>query len=289
MEGGPNGMGLDPQKVTICIPQWQVKRYITLCLRSIAKHSRKYDLEVIVVDNGSRDESLEYLKSLAWVRLIERPEESNANWPTNVFTAWDAGIRVATSPLFLTLHSDVFVLADDWLDPMLEAMQSGPAVAAAGAWKLNLDNPLYAWSKRVTGYVEGQVKALIGRGRGAEWTQGHYPRDYCALYRRDAILNRQLRFLPFEGRKDGYGKGGGYCIASQLWDAGYETKMVGLRDMARRVIHVAHGTGGLVQHQAVTNWRKQRKLERRVNRILRQSWVQDLERDASLDRGPRRV
>jgi hypothetical protein len=280
-------MGLDLAKVTICIPQWQVRRYITLCLRSIAKHSRKYDLEVIVVDNGSRDESLEYLRSLSWVRLIERPEESNTNWPNNVFTAWDAAVRIATAPLFVTLHSDVFVLADDWLDPMLQALQSNPAVAGAGAWKLSLDNPLYAWSKRVTGYVEGQIKALLGLRRRVEWTQGHYPRDYCAMYRREAILKHQLRFLPFEGRVDGYGKGGGYCIASQLWDAGYQTSMVHLPDMARRVIHVAHGTGGLVQHQTVKNWRKQHKLERRVDRILHQSWVHDLERDASLDRGPR--
>ncbi len=51
-------------KITICIPHWQVKQYMTLCLRSIRKHSQKYDLQVIVVDNGSKDESLDYLRSL---------------------------------------------------------------------------------------------------------------------------------------------------------------------------------------------------------------------------------
>ena len=55
--------------------------------------SAKYDLEVIVVDNGSRDESLAYLRRLPWIRLIERPEERPTNWPLNVFTAWDRGLR----------------------------------------------------------------------------------------------------------------------------------------------------------------------------------------------------
>ncbi len=76
-------------RISICIPHWQAQLYMTLCLRSIRKHSAHYDLEVIVVDNGSRDGSLDYLRSLPWIRLIERPDEKPANWPVNVFTAWD--------------------------------------------------------------------------------------------------------------------------------------------------------------------------------------------------------
>ena len=96
-------------KITVCIPHWQVYSYITVCLRSIRKHSQKYDLEVIVVDNGSRDESLDYLRSLDWIRLIERPEEVHTNWPLNVFTAWDRGLQEATGDYYLGMHSDVFV------------------------------------------------------------------------------------------------------------------------------------------------------------------------------------
>jgi len=276
-------MAMDRQRVTVCIPHWQVRRYITLCLRSIRRYSGRYDLEVIVVDNGSKDESLGYLRSLRWIRLIERPEEGNANWPNNVFTAWDRGVREATSPFFVTLHSDVFVLADDWLDPMLRAIQASAEVAAAGAWKLYLENPLYAFSKRVTGYATGRVKALLGLGQEVEWRQGHYPRDYCAIYRRDVILDHQLQFHPLHGRGGGQGRGGGYAIASQIWDAGLETRMVPLHQMAARVIHVAHGTAGLVGHGPLKHRRRQRRIERRVERILRQPWVRQLEADSSLD------
>src|SRR5260221_5128486 len=99
---------LRPARISLCIPHWQVRDMMSICLRSIRKHSRKYDLEVIVVDNGSRDGSLEYLRSLSWIRLIERPDESVANWPANVYTAWDLGARAARGEFFVTMHSDVF-------------------------------------------------------------------------------------------------------------------------------------------------------------------------------------
>lgn len=271
------------EKITICIPQWQVKRYITICLRAIRKHSTKYNLEVIVVDNGSNDESLDYLRSLKWIRLIERPEETYTNWPTNVFTGWDLGLREATGQFYLTMHSDVFVKADDWLDPLLEQIRQSPKIAGAGAWKLFLENPLYAWQKRVTGYLLARFKQVIGRKKDVEWTVGHYPRDYCALYRTDVLREHGVRFLPYEGKSPAYNKQGGYSPAVQLWDAGFETRVIPLHQMAARVEHVAHGTKGVTKGWDLDVKSHQRKLERKIARIFEQPWVRDLEADSSLD------
>lgn len=200
-----------------------------LCLRAIRKYSAKYNLEVILVDNGSKDESLDYLRSVDWIRLIERPEETYTNWPTNVFTGWDLGLQQATGRFYLTMHSDVFVKADDWLDPLLGQIREGPKIAGAGAWKLFLENPLYAWQKRVTGYLLGKAKQALGRKKHVEWNVGHYPRDCCALYRTDVLREYGLQFLPHKGKSPAYAKGGGYCIAAQLWDAGFETRVIDLR------------------------------------------------------------
>ena len=125
-------------RITVCIPHWQVRDMMSICLRSIRKHSAKYDLEVIVVDNGSRDESLDYLRSLPWIRLIERPEENVSNWPANVFTAWDVGLRACTGEYFVTMHSDVFVREEEWLDPFLAEIVDKPQVAGVGVFRVEI-------------------------------------------------------------------------------------------------------------------------------------------------------
>lgn len=270
-------------KITICIPHWQVKQYMTLCLRSIRKHSRKYDIQVIVVDNGSKDESLDYLRSLDWIFLLERPDEVHTNWPRNVFTAWDHGIQHANGEYFITMHSDVFVKTDDWLDPMLREINHSLSVAASGAWKLHLENPIYAFQKRVIAYVRKRVKKMLGLKKDVEWKIGHYPRDYCAMYRRDVIIDNGLQFLPIQGKEGGYSKGGGYSIAMQLWDAGYDTRIVPISEMSSKIVHIAHGTAAVREEKPLRYKRKQKKLEARTANLLKEGWIKKLETDVSLD------
>lgn len=271
-------MGRATPKITVCIPHWQVQVYMTPCLRSIRKHSRKYDLEVIVVDNGSRDASLDWLRGLDWIRLIERPEEVHTNWPLNVFTAWDRGLAECDSPYYVTMHSDVFVKRDDWLDPLLREIERSDRIAASGAWKLELENPLYAWQKRIAGYATARVKELFGRHTMHAWDKQHYPRDYCAMYRRDVLVRHGLTFCPVNGAG-----GGGYSIAKQIWDAGYQMGMVPVREMARNIYHVAHGTAAVVSEKPLNHKRAQRKVETKVASLFEEPWIKALEADASLD------
>lgn len=266
-------------RISVCIPHWQVRTYMTACLRSIRKHSGNYDLQVIVVDNGSQDDSLDYLRSLGWIHLIERPEERHTNWPRNVFTAWDRGLEDARGEYYVTMHSDVFVKTDDWLDPMLREITRREGVGASGAWKLELQHPLYLWQKRVFGFVHAQIKALFGRKSNARWKQGHYPRDYCAMYRTELVRRHALTFCPFNEHY----RGGGHSIARQLMDCGYEMGMVPVREMAAKIFHVAHGTAAVVPEKPLNHARAQKRVERKVRDLFDEPWIQDLLDDASLD------
>lgn len=269
---------IDTPLVSVCIPHWQVREMMAICLRSIRRHSLRDSIEVLVVDNGSRDDSLDWLRSLSWIRLIERPEESVSNWPTNVFTAWDRGLREARGEFFVTMHSDVFVKRDGWLDPLLREMQSSSQVAGAGAWKLALEHPIYAWQKRIVGSALAGLKRLAGRRARSSWRAGHYPRDYCAMYRRDVLLRHNLTFCPDEGEITG-----GYAIARQLWQHGYETRVIPLWEMAQRVVHVAHGTAAVSSQKPLHHSAAQHKAERRAQALLAEPWVRGLLADSRLD------
>lgn len=264
--------------VSICIPHWQVKKYMMLCLRSLRKHSVGESIEVIIVDNGSKDESLDYLRSLDGIRLIERPEEVHTNWPLNVFTAWDRGLAEARGKYFVTMHSDVFLRQDGWLDPFLREIEKSENIAASGAWKLELEHPLYLWQKRITGFLTNRLKALAGKKKAIAWKEAHYPRDYCAMYRADVLRKHKLTFCPVAGCG-----GGGYSIARQLWDHGYEMGMIPVRELAQKVFHVAHGTAALVPEKSLNHSRAQKKVENKVEDLFAQDWILALESDDSLD------
>lgn len=267
-------------KISICIPHWQVLDYIQPCLRSIRKHSAKYSLDVIVVDNGSRDESLDYLRSLDWIRLIERPDEVHTNWPANVFSAWDRGILEADGEFFVTMHSDVFVKCDDWLDPFLREFKNNPQIAATGAWKLPVESAFYAWQKSVVNSATDAIKGLFGgRCSPKAELEGRYPRDYCAMYRVEPFRRHPLTF----GSINGY-TGGGYSIARQLADAGYRMGMFSVREMDRLLFHVAHGTAAIKPEKQLRHRRKQLQTEQKVKTLFSETWIKELQADLSLDR-----
>jgi hypothetical protein len=155
---------------------------------------------------------------------------------------------------------------------------ASPQVAAAGAWKLTLENPFYAWQKRVIGSALAGLKRLGGRTARSSWREGHYPRDYCAMYRRGPLLKHNMTFCPAPGEITG-----GHAIARQIRENGYETRMIPVWEMARNIVHVAHGTAAVSSAKPLHHRAAQRKAERRAQSLLAQRWVQELRDDTRLD------
>ena len=75
-------MAEQPQPlVSICIPHWQVKELVTLCLRAIREFTSSVPIEVLVVDNGSQDDSLDYLRQQLTLRFDHQRESLDAKSP----------------------------------------------------------------------------------------------------------------------------------------------------------------------------------------------------------------
>jgi len=268
----------DNPLITICIPHWQAEEFMKPCLRSIRKHSAKYNLEVIVVDNGSKDDSLDYLKSLCWIKIIERPEEAPENWPTNVFTAWDCGLEAASGDYYITMHSDVFIKADDWLDPFLKTIESDENIVATGSSKLEICHPIYALQKKFFGGFLKRLKLLIpGKRPKIDRNSGRYPRDYCAMYETAFLKKHDIRFAT-EGHISG-----GHQVALQIWEHGGETRIFPVREMDRVLAHIAHGTSAITDRIKLRRKQKQNQVVKKKTDLFNRKWIQDLIEDSSLD------
>jgi len=278
-------MAEDKPLVSICIPHWQVKELVTLCLRAIRKYTKGTPYEVIVLDNGSQDDSLDYLRSLPWVRLIERGEQTPEFWVKAFITALDVGFANSRGKYFLIMHTDTVVKHPDWLERLMAPLEADPKCAASGAWKLELRHPLFEFTKRVTDTKKVKLwlqRTFLGDDKARQLKRELCPRDYCALYRSAPIRELGLRF-------DHGGRWDGYTAAEQMYyqlkENGYRAEVIPTPEMMRYMVHLAHATAGLRPGQRRLDHRHaQKKSERKIRRLFGSELAKSLAADTSLDR-----
>ena len=93
--------------LSIIIPQYKTPALIRLCIRAIKQFS-VLQPEIIVVDNNSKDASLDYLKKIKNITLIENKRECNGADAHKL--ALDLGIKKTRGQWILLFHSDSIVL-----------------------------------------------------------------------------------------------------------------------------------------------------------------------------------
>ncbi len=98
--------------------------YTRQCLDSLERLTDE-TCELIVVDNGSSDGTVEYLRGMPRVRLIVN--ESNRGFPA----AANQGIMASTGSQILLLNNDV-VVTTSWLYRLLRALHGDPAIGLVG-------------------------------------------------------------------------------------------------------------------------------------------------------------
>lgn len=149
------------------------------CLESIRERTSE-PYELIVVDNGSNDSMLEYLRSQPDLRLIENGR--NMGFPA----AANEGIKVASGRQVLLLNNDTIV-TQRWLTRLLRALHSSADVGLAGPCSNEVGGlqrvPMtYRDDPSLQAFAAGWVEAHLGRLTDTETLSG-----FCLLIRKDLI------------------------------------------------------------------------------------------------------
>lgn len=268
-------------RVSIVIPYFNTPRLMKVCLRALRCYAPgSVEAEVVVVNNGTTDGSDAYLRSLPWIRLVDRRLERDEtedgprvglSHGRAINFAW----RLTDAPYFLAIHSDTIVKQDGWLDFLLGHLRSRPRAFGAGSWKMEIHSPLRASLK-----VAGDYLSVFVSRRARERLRSReqpFLRSHCALYRRKHIEREGL--LPFDDGATTCGQGIHYAME----DRGYEAVFIPARQLIPHVEHINHGT--MVLNPALgASARSVRKGERRLAAFYSQLWVRRLEEDDSLDR-----
>jgi hypothetical protein len=99
------------------VVNWNGRKYLGECLNSL-RNQAFLDFEVILVDNGSTDGSVEYMESQfpGFARILRNPENAGFARRNN------RGIRVARGKYIALLNNDA--QADqDWLQELVKAAE----------------------------------------------------------------------------------------------------------------------------------------------------------------------
>jgi GT2 family glycosyltransferase len=121
-------------RTSIVIPNLNGRHFLDSCLDAVARQTDQ-DLETIVIDNGSDDGSVAFIRDrFPRVRVIELGRNHG------FAGAMNAGIREAEGALVAFLNNDAEP-APDWLDELRRCLERHPRAAAATAKLVSSQSP----------------------------------------------------------------------------------------------------------------------------------------------------
>lgn len=180
--------------VSIVIVNWNGLDDTKLCLEHTEKQTYK-NIEIIVVDNGSTDGSVEYLRKRNGLILVENP--SNLGFTGGHI----AGYRVSHGEFILLLNNDA-VMDYSYIERSIDKMQDDTAIGALGgrAYLWDDGNGLFDTTNNFYSYQ--QINPITAEGIFAREDSGSMREvntvsGSCVMVRRSVI--EQIGYLhdPF--------------------------------------------------------------------------------------------
>lgn len=268
----------NPQ-VTILIPNYKTLELTKLCLRLLRKYTDLNKAQAIVIDNDSQDASLEYLRTVSWIHLIERKAIPGEAPVQSHSRALDRALEQVTTPYVLSIHTDTLVKRSDWLDFLVTPMEKNRKIAGIGSWKLE-DKPLWRqWLKTLEHYLQLTYFQFTGRaehGLAGVGKNYYYLRSHCALYRMDLIRQLNLRFSDGD-------MVAGKDMHKSLIDAGYHMQFLSSEILIKYLEHINHATT-VLNPELSTRQKSVDKGLVRIKKSLARMNADLILQDATLDR-----
>ena len=146
-------------ELAVVIVNFNTGGFLQRCLASLERHRGDIALDVLVVDNASRDGShAAAIAAHPWARLIENP--------VNVYLspAWNQGIAATAAPHVLLLNPDVEWWAGTLAD-YVGVAEAHPRAGIVGPLVRNSDGTIYESGRRFPSVVDAVGHAFLGSAR----------------------------------------------------------------------------------------------------------------------------
>jgi glycosyltransferase involved in cell wall biosynthesis len=123
----PGGVSIEARSASIIIPTFNGASRIGNCLDSLVKQTAGQNVEILVVDDGSTDNTANVVRGYSSVRLIPQANAGPAS-------ARNRGALEAQGKILLFTDDDCVPMAD-WLEAMLGPFKDPDVVGAKGIYR----------------------------------------------------------------------------------------------------------------------------------------------------------
>ncbi len=132
--------------ISVIIVTWNSEEWIKICLDSILATSADLKIETIVVDNFSKDKTLEILKAYnSQIKLIQNP--SNLGYAKGC----NQGLKIAQGNYILLLNPDTEI-TENSLKKMRDFMEKTPEAGALGPQLVDFEGQIQPSCRRFPNY-----------------------------------------------------------------------------------------------------------------------------------------
>ncbi len=163
-------------KIAIAILNWNGKHWLEKFLPNVIQHSNNYD--IYVIDNGSDDDSIFFLKeNFPNVKIVK-------NAKNNGFASgYNEGLKKIDADIYCLLNSDVEV-TENWVTPILKLFEKDAKIAAVQPKILSYQHKnLFEFAGAAGGFIDNLGYPYC-RGRVfdvLEEDKGQY-NDECEIF-----------------------------------------------------------------------------------------------------------
>jgi GT2 family glycosyltransferase len=179
-------------KVFIIIVNWNGRETLKQCVTSVLKNTAS-PIQIVVVDNGSTDQSVEMLqREFQNVKIIQNSANRGFSKANN------QGIKYAVAQganYVLLLNNDILITQEDWLERMVSLLESDRSVGMVGCKLVYPDRRI----QHAGGFV--RVSGAGHRGDGEKDT-GQYDKIEFVDYVTGAALLTKAQIIRSIGLLD---------------------------------------------------------------------------------------
>ena len=225
--------------LSIVLVNYKSLKMTSICLDFVRKAVDVSEVPVWVVDNGSNDESLVYLKSIDWIRFIERNPPSQESGFMAHGRALDLVLEQVNTKYLLLLHTDTFIFNPAIIGIMLDKIEANDRVAAVGCLEPVFRGRFHVALRHVTRGAKYYFRRLkISLGMTSRRPKLHYEiylKSFCSLWNVNTIKKHGMTFSMAD-------KIPSYEMQDQLSRLGYKLVKIPPRTMFKYLDHIDKGT-----------------------------------------------